>query len=131
MSKFLTDLVIKEIKDGFWEVQTSLDYKSDLLGKVIEVPTGFKTDFASIPRIPFIYDVLGDITHEPAVIHDYLYFIAITTRKMADDILLEAMKVQRIPLWKRWQIWAGVRIGGWVAWNQHRKLGHPNSKKVS
>ncbi|WP_371130409.1 DUF1353 domain-containing protein [Nitrosospira multiformis] len=30
-------------------------------------------DRSSVPRIPLVYDNLGDIAQRPAVIHDYLY----------------------------------------------------------
>lgn len=124
MSAFLTDLLVKEIDDGTWEVRAPLDYQSDFLKSTIEVPFGFKTDFASVPRIPFIFDVLGDIAHQAAVIHDWLYYIGIYSRHDADQVLLEAMTVTGVPLFKRQQIYWGVRIGGWVAWRGHRKAGH-------
>lgn len=124
MSKFLTDLIVQELSDSTWEIHSEFIYQSDLLGVTLSVPAGFVTDFASVPRVPLIFDVLGDIAHEPAVIHDALYFSGKWDRKSCDDVLLEAMKVNDVSAYKRWQIWAGVRIGGWVAWNAHRKAGH-------
>lgn len=124
MSEFLTDLTVREIDDGTWMVVSPLDYKSDLLGVTVEVPALFRTDFASVPRVPFIFDVLGDIAHEPAVIHDWLYYIGIYGRAKSDSVLLEAMKANDVSAFKRWQIYIGVRVGGWLAWNDHRKKGH-------
>lgn len=124
MSEFLTDLIVKEVSDAIWVMVTPLEYQSDVLGETITVRAGFVTDFASIPRIPFIYDVLGNIAHEPAVIHDWLYFVDTFTRKKCDQALLEAMKVNGVSWFKRYQIYWGVRIGGWYAWWQHRRLGH-------
>lgn len=124
MAKFLTDLIIREIDDGNWEIRAPLDYQSDVLQTTVDVPAKFITDFASVPRVPFIFDVLGDIAHEPAVIHDWLYYIGIYSRKDADSTLLEAMEAIGISWFKRYQIYAGVRVGGWYAWGQHRKAGH-------
>ncbi len=107
-------------------------YESDLGARMFTVPVGFYTDFASVPRfLPLVYACLGDTAHEPAVVHDWLYYSALTTRKMADDILLEAMKVCGIPAWRYWPIYWGVRAGGCVAWNDHRIVGHPKVGKFA
>jgi hypothetical protein len=38
-----------------------------MLGKVIEIETGFETDFASVPRLPIVYTLWGNQTHrEPS-----------------------------------------------------------------
>ena len=120
-SAFLTPLVVQEIDDGDWEVHELFRYFSELLNYEIKVPVGFRTDFASIPRIPIVFDILGDTCHEPAVIHDYLYATAKTDRKTADNVLLEAMETFGIHWLDRRMIYLGVRIGGWKAWNEHRK----------
>lgn len=124
MAKFLTDLVVRELDDSIFQVAYhSFEYVSEVLNTTVIVPVGFKTDFASVPRIGFIYAFLGDTAHEPAVIHDWLYYTAEYSREKADATLLEAMKCFGIPAAKRYPIYWGVRIGGWYAWNQHRKNG--------
>lgn len=133
MSKFLTTLTVTEISDSVFQVAViPFKYESDLLPGVVEVPVGFYTDFASVPRwMPIMYNLLGDCAHEPAVIHDWLYYLGATTRKMADDILLEAMKAWDMPSWRYYPIYWGVRAGGFVAWNDHRKAGHPEEGKFA
>ncbi len=129
MSQFLDPLNVTEISDSVFAIcDHSFRYKSDLAG-LITVPIGFYTDFASVPRIGIIYSMLGDTAHEPAVIHDWIYYSAIVTREIADEVLMEAMKVIGIPWWRRYPIYWGVRIGGWHAWDQHRKDGHPEEGK--
>ncbi len=131
MAKFLSKLTTTEISDSIFAVAYKpLVYQSDLLVQIITVPVGFFTDFASVPRwVPMVYACLGDTAHEPAVVHDWLYYAAITNRRHADDILLEAMAVCGIPSWRRYPIYWGVRIGGWKAWNEHRKVGNPKDGK--
>lgn len=125
MSAFLDPLCITEVSDSIFQVcDHPFRYQSDL-GGLITVPDGFKTDFASVPRVPVVYDVLGDVAHEPAVIHDYLYYSAIFSKEMADDILLEAMGVIGMPVWRQYPIYWGVKFGGFVAWNGHREAGDP------
>ena len=34
-------------------------------------PSGFTSDFASVPLRPGVYAVFGNRAHRPAVIHDY------------------------------------------------------------
>lgn len=124
MAKFLNTLTITVVDDQIFKVSNvPFRYESDLVA-LVTVPIGFQTDFASVPRIGMIYAMLGDCAHEPAVIHDYLYFVGTTSRSLADKVLLEAMGVIGLPFWRRWPIYSGVRIGGWVAWNGHRKAGH-------
>jgi hypothetical protein len=130
MSKFLDTLNVIEISDSVFQIADHpFRYQSDLATQIFTVPVGFYTDFASVPRLGIVYALLGDRAHEPAVIHDWLYYCAITTRKMADDILMEAMEVINLPWYQRYPILLGVRIGGWAAWNEHRKAGHPKGFK--
>lgn len=97
-------------------------YQSDLIG-VITIPVGFVTDFASVPRIGLIYAFLGDTAHEPAVVHDWLYYSGLVAKATADKVLLEAMGVIGLPWYRRWPIYCGVVAGGFVAWNGHRRAG--------
>ena len=121
MSRFMTSLVVKianDTDDGMWEVEVPLAYESDVAKQIIIVPPGFKTDFASVPRLPIIYEAFGNHAAEAAVVHDYLYTTKIVTRDMADAVLREAAGVQGVSAWRAWCIWAGVRIGGGAYWDQ-------------
>lgn len=132
MPKFLDALNVTEIDDQIFSViDHPFRYESDVAAQLITVPVGFYTDFASVPRLGLVYAMLGDCAHQPAVIHDWLYYAAITTRKMADDVILEAMKLIKIPAWRRYPIYWGVRMGGWKAWNDHRKAGHPEAGRFA
>lgn len=129
MAKFLDSLYLAEIDDSMFQiVDHPYRYESDI-GGLITVPIGFKTDFASVPRIGWIYALLGDIAHQPAVIHDACYYYAWYSKEIADKILLEAMAAIGLG-WRRYPIYWGVKIGGFVAWNKHRKLGHPKEEAV-
>lgn len=135
MAKFLDALTVTEIDDKIFAVADHpFRYQSDLEGNlsapwIITVPVGFYTDFASVPRLGIVYSLLGDCAHEPAVIHDWLYYSAIKSKEVADDVLLEAMGVIGLPAWRRYPIYWGVKFGGFAAWDQHRKDGHPEDGK--
>lgn len=91
---------------------SALQYQTPLIGNGIEVPKGFITDFASVPRIPVVYSLTGNTAHDAAVVHDYLYQTHIISKKLADKIFLEAMKVMKVPRWRRWVMYYTVRVAG-------------------
>ena len=126
-SAFLSELVCKELeeKEGTWVLVEPLVYRSELLDETIEVPTGFLTDFASTPRLPFIYSWYGDRAHRESVLHDFFYFTAYVSRAKADKVFLEAMKARGKSLFVRQGMFWGVRLGGWKAWKEHRAKRHP------
>jgi hypothetical protein len=98
---------------GLWELVEPLVYDSDRAAMTITVPAGFKTDFASVLRLPVIYLFLGDKAHAPATVHDYLYHSGIVPRNVADDVFYEAMRVStKLSGIERWMMWAAVRAFG-------------------
>lgn len=120
-SQFLTELETRQMDDKTCLLISPLVYQSELLNKTVTIPTGFKTDFASVPRVPIAYWFYGNRAHRESVLHDYLYFLGDTSRGAADKVFLEAMKARNKNILVRWPIFLGVRIGGWVAWKSHRK----------
>ena len=91
--------------------------------KSYEVPVGYQTDFASVPRIPFIYARYGGKANIPALWHDFIYDGCLGnefTRKQADDMFYELMVQFNDPCrWaQRYAMWLGVRLGGWRGWNR-------------
>ncbi|MFH2073975.1 MAG: DUF1353 domain-containing protein [Pseudomonadota bacterium] len=120
MAKFLTELDVRCIDDGLWVLDSVLEYDSDILGK-IEVPSGFQTDFASVPRVPIFYMLFGDRAHREAVLHDYLYRIDClppATYSQANDVFLEAMKVRGKGFFVGYGMYWGVILGGWTAYHK-------------
>jgi hypothetical protein len=124
MSRFLTDLRVQLMLSNFgielknpsgeplWVLLSPFSYSSEIAEYVITVPEGFVSDFASVPRIPLVYDSLGNIAQRAAVIHDYLYATKALPRDIADKVLLEAMEVSGVSWLRRKMIYMGVRVGG-------------------
>jgi len=90
-------------------------------GRVFEVPAGFETDFASVPR--FFWRVLPpwDKYSPAAVVHDHLYQTGKVPRVEADKTFLELMEALGVSWWKRRVMYYAVRAFGWIAWNRHRR----------
>ena len=80
------------------------------------IPAGFQTDFASVPRpLWVLFPPYGKYT-KAAVVHDWLYVERPVSRKDADGIFRRIMRELGVPWWRRYLMWAAVRIGGWFIW---------------
>ena len=126
MSRFTEPLVVTPRPDGkTWILLCGFGYEvgEEGSGDVINVDIGFQTDFASVPRPLWVFLPRWGKYGNAAVIHDYLYWEQLRSRKDSDDILLEGMVVLEVSFIKRYAIFWAVRLGGWWAWwrNQARK----------
>lgn len=113
--EFLTPLELAEADnrdDGRWRVCAPLVFDSLAAKRLITVPAGFQTDLASVPRLPVVYWLAGGTSAKAAVVHDFLYSTGLVPRQLADEVLREASEVTGVPAWRRWIMWAGVRLGG-------------------
>lgn len=125
--RFITALDVRDDNGLPFTLLNPLRYVTnvDHLG-TFEVPAGFKTDYASIPRV--LWNVLPPVGayDKAAVLHDHLYQTGKlhglkVSRGEADAILREAMEVCQVSRVVRWAIYSGVRLGGWRFWRQYRK----------
>lgn len=126
-SEFLSPLRVSENADDSGAVLLiDFRYYSERLGREIVVPAGFETDYASVPRLPFAYSLFGGVAKWAAVIHDYLYRTATASRADADAVFLEAMEASAVGSWRRYPMWAGVRLFGWTAYPDGKKVEVPH-----
>ncbi len=113
-ARFLSPLCVKQVSEKNWKLMAPLGYWSAVICRLIVVPAGFVTDFASVPRLPFVYWFTGGLAQAPAALHDWLYrtrSISVT-RAQADAVLSEAMIARGYWKVRAWFVWAGVRLGG-------------------
>ena len=123
MKPYFTDpLTITKITRTLWRVEVSFDYYSKG-GDVINIPKGFVTDLASIPRPfwSFIGPPAGGRYAQSAVVHDFLYTTQEFTRLKTDRLFYEGMEVLGTPRWRRTLMFAAVRLGGWAPWENYQK----------
>lgn len=119
---FLSDLVlIEDPRPDLWRLGSALIWEDKVFGR-LEVPVGFVTDLASIPRafrnLPFL-DPNG-VSRRPAALHDWLYGSAPGRRlgkPFADQFLYAALRSEGAGPKTAWAFWAAVHYFGASSWN--------------
>lgn len=92
----------------------------------VVAPVRYETDFASIPTwARWLISPFGRHA-EAAVIHDWLYALGETSdrssRRLADDLFCEALRLLGVDAVRRWLMFLAVRIGGGGAYGQAREF---------
>ncbi|MCO6401333.1 MAG: DUF1353 domain-containing protein [Verrucomicrobia bacterium] len=101
-----------------WRIAEPFAFHSTALFD-LEVPAGFLTDFASVPRILWPIIPIADGVYDPAaVVHDY----AVRNRKRLGLSLMqchgmfhEALRCRGTPLWKADTMFAAVVAFNWIS----------------
>jgi hypothetical protein len=134
VNNFLGPLRLDYIDGRAWQVVEGFTYRIGTPDgeEFVAIPPGFVTDFASVPRLlKWLWPSPGGLWDKPAVVHDFIYrfgyverndgTIRYVTRLEGDGIFNEGMTVTGTRVMARRCLYRGVRIGGWVAWNRHRR----------
>jgi hypothetical protein len=88
------------------------------LPRIVTVPRGFVTDLATIPEyFWWALPPYGKYGHA-AILHDWLYWDQVTSRRVADRVFDVAMEEMAVPLPLRKAMWAAVRVYGGGYWNE-------------
>jgi hypothetical protein len=116
---FITDRVYSSSEDGkTFRIERPLMVKIE--GNSVTVPLGFETDLDSVPRLPLAYWLAKGRAFKSAILHDFMYYEGYP-REFCDDVMYGGMVAEGVSnFWRDW-IYAGVRAGGWKAYNEHRK----------
>lgn len=130
MARFLTPLKNEDIDDStFSRLLEPFRFQSDVLGCIVEAPTGFVHDYESVPLIKAT-------SKRGGVIHDYLCrsdSVPVVTKKQAADVYFEVMECkaaeecktvfQKFNMWwRRWVKWAVVLIAPVDYFHKHRVM---------
>lgn len=107
---------------GWYRLHKGLTFWSEKYSRLIVVPAGFITDFASIPR--FFWRILPPFGKyaAAAIVHDFLYATKPDwcNRKIADSIMLEANEVLDVKSWKRTTMYSVLRTCAGPAWKKSK-----------
>ena len=123
---FLTPLVYEHIGGRMRRLREPLIYQGyDDQGNPLdrfEVPAGFESDLASIPRLFWnIFPPDDDNYVRAAWVHDYNCKYQQISRLDADRLFRKMMRVEGAGWCKRQTIYCMVRAFGWYAWHQRAK----------
>jgi hypothetical protein len=131
MSRFTNVLIVSPLPDGkTWYLRRALSYDvgTEESGETINVPIGFLTDFASVPRPLWWFFPRWGRYGNAAVVHDFCYWDQSRNRAEVDRIFLEGMTVLGVRWFTRTVLYAGARLGVWGMW---WKLGRRKAKGMS
>jgi hypothetical protein len=112
-------VILRPVNGKHWKLVEPLEYTVN--GWKIQVPSGFVTDLASVPR--FLWAIIppfGNYT-AAAVIHDWLYErqsiegVPID-RGVADLVFLYGMRDLEVRKSRRLAMYWAVRVFGWIPW---------------
>lgn len=114
------ELVVENIGDRKWEVHSPLTYsfKHNDEQVAVTVPVGYKTDFASVPRLFWIVFPPDGKYTKAAVIHDYLCDNPrkfTSNRKETDHVFLKAMLETGVSHFKAMILFSAVRLYGIIS----------------
>lgn len=120
-------LIVTPIDNGLkWVVHVDFYYncKAGIGDNALTVcvPSGFVTDFASIPRVFWTILPPTGRYSRAAVIHDYLYVSQEKSKKYADVMFYKAMKDCGVKSYVRRVMFWAVRYFGQAAWNKNNKI---------
>ena len=106
-------LTVRRVGADRWSLVDDLVYQGRWERFV--VPAGFRTDFATVPRVvTWLIPRFGAYTLA-AILHDWLCSQGIrdgvVTARDADGIFRRVMRESGVPVLRRWMMWAGVRWG--------------------
>jgi hypothetical protein len=106
-------LTVRRASDQWWEVVEPLVYRGRR--DTFVVPPGFRTDFASVPRVVvWLIPRFGRYTLA-AVLHDWLVTDGIAggavSSRDADGLFRRVLHELGVPPVRRWLMWCGVRWG--------------------
>jgi len=103
-------------EDDLWRLEEDLQLLD------VSVGSGFEHDYASVPKIVrSVVDRCGR-GGPAAIAHDFLYReCGHLGRKYCDQFFRDGLAVLGVNWAERQAAYWGVRAGGWVAWNKHRK----------
>lgn len=117
MAEFGTDLVVKVHRTATkasFELVEPLRFSSEWFSHPIVVPVGFKTDGASVPRLPLAFMLTGATAMKAAVVHDWLLVRQIS-KDTAAKVFLEAMVAEGVTKWRRTVMYWAVKL--WSLWS--------------
>jgi hypothetical protein len=122
---FRTALRLEKIGPHDWRLLEPLIFESRLLRGALVMPAGAETDLASTPRFVWALLPKSGAWDYACALHDGGYRGTLQTadgqrvrliRRLADDVMREAMEATAVPAWARRLMYRAVRWFGGSAY---------------
>jgi len=95
-------------------------YINKITSMELSVPSGFRCDFASFPRVLWwIFPRVGRYSRA-ALFHDYAYRKQEIGRFHADSIFWRMLENDGVPRWQRFAFFVALRLFGNKAWEKNK-----------
>ena len=108
------DLHVQSLPEaGMWRLTKMLRLQ-DYDGEMHDVPPGYDTDLASIPKFLRMFFSVNGKHRRAATLHDKKYKEKWATRKKCDQLFYRAMIAGGLGKWRAKTMYWGVRSGGWT-----------------
>lgn len=122
------------VDNDYWfllkPIKWTADEPQDIDVSEVKVPTGFVTDFASIPQVFYaVLPPIGRYTYA-AILHDYLYWFQPCERGQADDVLNRCMQEMGVAAKDRLTIYNAVKLGGGPSWKKNAAARTAGERRV-
>lgn len=124
----MTNIIYRpHLEDARGNVFTVLyPYRVNYGGKTFLIPRGFESDGASVPRLFWRVVFPNSDSHATTagICHDWIYRVQPEgwTREEADRMFLSLLVEFGTPVRRALAAYHAVRLFGWIAWNENRKL---------
>ena len=124
----MTNIIYRpHLEDSRGNVFTVLyPYRVNYGGKTFLIPRGFESDGASVPRLFWRVVFPNSDSHATTagICHDYIYRMQPEgwTREEADRMFLALLVEFGTPVHQALAACHAVRLFGWIAWRENRKL---------
>lgn len=122
MTSVYPKIVVSKVfgkKFSWWKLEKNCLVKLD--SEHLLIPKGYVTNFASVPRIFYLFIPPHGLTVNPSIVHDYLYEKDNNkTRKQCDDIWKQLMKEAGVKDWQIYSMYIFVRIFGSFNWKKYK-----------
>lgn len=91
------------------------DVWADGRKETFEVPAGYVTDLGSVPRLPLVFVIAGDVAHDAALAHDWLYTNQVGW-KYSDGVFFYALLEEGESRKMAWAMYSALRGLGWYSY---------------
>ena len=125
-------LSLTRFLDEMYVVNTEFRWvpNTDFELKHVIVPRGFVTDLASVPTVFYTLFRPDGQYAQAAVVHDYLYWCQVTSRKLADQVFEQAMQDLLVSPFQKKALFEAVSALGERSWQRNAAMKRQGERRI-